>query len=203
MSNEQPTYGNGYADKLGCVDTIDGVSIPADWWSRCYEYPWVLHNIKKGTTVVDAGCGVEHPLKLFLASRCSRVYAVDTDARISDFTGPANVEYRRESICSIGLPTGSVDAVVCVSVLEHMPVGLRDAAFREFSRLIKPDGRILITADIPTVPIDTLRKLSESYGLRPYGEVNWTVKPSSLLEPVRAGRTATLRRAFCIVLIKG
>lgn len=47
-------------------------------------------------------------------------------------------------ITAIPRPDGSFDAIMCTEVFEHLPDPIR--AIREFSRLLKKDGRLLLTA---------------------------------------------------------
>lgn len=47
-------------------------------------------------------------------------------------------------ISSIPAPDASFDAILCTEVLEHLPDPI--AALREFARLVKPGGRIILTA---------------------------------------------------------
>ena len=48
------------------------------------------------------------------------------------------------NISSIPVPDGSFDVVLCTEVLEHIPDPL--AAIREFARVLKPGGTLLLTA---------------------------------------------------------
>ncbi len=56
---------------------------------------------------------------------------------------PRDAELIRSDIASIPLRTGSVDAILCTEVLEHVEQPL--AAIAEFSRLLRPGGRLLLT----------------------------------------------------------
>ena len=47
-------------------------------------------------------------------------------------------------IIQIPLPDNSVDAIMCTEVLEHLPNPI--LAIKEFSRLIKPAGYLILTA---------------------------------------------------------
>lgn len=50
---------------------------------------------------------------------------------------------RWEDVCRLSLKNRSVDGIVCLEVLEHVP-NYQDA-LREFARVIKPDGQLMIT----------------------------------------------------------
>lgn len=58
----------------------------------------------------------------------------------SNIAGPADVIL---DATALGVGTGSVDTVVCVSVLEH--VLDQAAAFSEIGRVVRPGGRLLLT----------------------------------------------------------
>jgi SAM-dependent methyltransferase len=47
-------------------------------------------------------------------------------------------------IVSIPEPDSSFDAIMCIEVLEHLPYPIQ--AIKEFSRLIKPNGHLVLTA---------------------------------------------------------
>lgn len=47
-------------------------------------------------------------------------------------------------ICAVPEPDESFDAIMCVEVFEHLPDPL--AAIREFARLIRPGGQLILTA---------------------------------------------------------
>lgn len=56
--------------------------LPESWWSRPYEYEWCTNFISPHDVVLDAACGISHPLKFYLAGFSDEVYACDLDARI-------------------------------------------------------------------------------------------------------------------------
>jgi 2-polyprenyl-3-methyl-5-hydroxy-6-metoxy-1,4-benzoquinol methylase len=112
---------------------------------------WIENTLKKipaGLTILDAGAG-ECQFKKF----CSHLKYIAQD--FGQYHGNGNVGLQTgkwdnsqldivSDITAIPLPGQSVDAIMCTEVLEHIPHPV--AAVKEFSRLIKPGGYLLITA---------------------------------------------------------
>jgi ubiquinone/menaquinone biosynthesis C-methylase UbiE len=112
---------------------------------------WIEQTLKKipaGLTILDAGAG-ECQFKKF----CGHLKYISQD--FAQYNGSGDVGLQTGSwdntrldivsdITSIPLPDHSVDAVMCTEVLEHIPDPV--AAIKEFSRLVKPGGYLLITA---------------------------------------------------------
>ncbi|HEX6848561.1 MAG TPA: class I SAM-dependent methyltransferase [Chitinophagaceae bacterium] len=112
---------------------------------------WIEEALKKlpaGLTILDAGAG-ESQFKKF----CGHLKYIAQD--FGEYHGEGQVGLQMGSwdnssldivsdILSIPLPDHSVDAVMCTEVLEHIPDPI--GAIKEFSRLIKPGGYLLITA---------------------------------------------------------
>jgi len=112
---------------------------------------WIGETLKKipeGLTILDAGAG-ESQFKKF----CGHLKYIAQD--FGEYQGEGEVGLQTgtwdnskldivSDILSIPLPDHSVDAIMCTEVLEHIPDPL--GAIREFSRLVKPGGYLLITA---------------------------------------------------------
>lgn len=107
-----------------------------------------LKKIPKGLTILDAGAG-ECQFKKY----CSHLKYISQD--FGQYEGGGNVGLQEEiwdnskldiisDIISIPLSDHSVDAIMCTEVLEHIPDPI--AAIKEFSRLVKPGGYLLLTA---------------------------------------------------------
>lgn len=136
-----------------------------DHLPRCIEYPWVLERLESSRPlrVVDAGAGVS-VLPLLLADRGHRVTTVDAHPLVRKGTAPETwnewgfLDYsdlhprvRSEQIAFEDFEANTdIDAVVSVSVVEHLPATVRREWFENASRQLVPDGRLLLTVD--TVP---------------------------------------------------
>jgi len=160
--------------------------LPKTWWSRPYEYEWCARFIGRDAVALDAACGISHPFKFELVSRCKEAHACDLDERIlsdedvyedveRDFGRAAAAQAKEGAYLSglrrahanlTALPYGAgvFDTIFCISVLEHMSVPEQAAALSEFRRALKPDGQVVLTFDYPTVDPGRLRRLAADAG---------------------------------------
>jgi len=85
--------------------------------------------------LIDVGCGTQ-PYRAYYA-HATRVTACDFDATRGnvDFACPAH---------AIPVEDDSFDCVFCTEVIEHVPDP--DAVWREFYRVLRPGGKVLLTA---------------------------------------------------------
>jgi len=67
--------------------------------------------------------------------------------RIGEALGLGNLTYRMADVRSLDYPDATFDRVVSISVIEHVypEVGGDVTAFREIRRVLKPDGRFVVT----------------------------------------------------------
>lgn len=112
---------------------------------------WIEKTLKKipaGLTILDAGAG-ECQFKRF----CGHLKYIAQDFAQYEGTGDVGLQTGTwdntkldiiSDITAIPLEDNSIDAIMCTEVLEHIPDPI--AAIKEFSRLIKPGGYLLITA---------------------------------------------------------
>jgi SAM-dependent methyltransferase len=96
-----------------------------------------------GSVFVDIGCGTGISSRLF-ADRGLRVIGIEPNAemraRASAERGPA-VEYRDGRAESTGLPAASVDTVLAAQAFHWFEP---EAALREFHRILRPQGWVVL-----------------------------------------------------------
>lgn len=108
-----------------------------------------LAQIPPGSRILDAGAG-ERKFKKF----CDHLNYVAQDFAQYDGKGDSRGLQTGvwdqskldivSDIASIPQPDGSFDAIMCIEVFEHLPDPL--AAIREFERLLRPGGQVILTA---------------------------------------------------------
>lgn len=109
----------------------------------------VLGCIPAGSRILDAGAG-----ELKYKDLCIHLKYVSQDFAKYDGKGDGAAlqtgtwDQSRLDIVSditaIPEPDGSFDAIMCIEVFEHLPDPL--SAIREFARLLKPGGTLIVTA---------------------------------------------------------
>jgi SAM-dependent methyltransferase len=145
-------------------------TIPEAWWSRLYEYIWCKQLIRQGETVLDAGSGPNYPFQYELAENGCKVYSVDIDPDLLNSKPHPNIKHIVASIDNIPLCNEEVDTVYCISVLEHLKKDAVIRSMREFYRVLKPGGRLIITLDLTMDGrYSCIRKPAELFEIAPKG----------------------------------
>jgi 2-polyprenyl-3-methyl-5-hydroxy-6-metoxy-1,4-benzoquinol methylase len=184
--------------------------MPKAWWSRPYEYYAAAQFLPDKGTIIDAGCGLEHPFKLIAADKKLKVTALDTDPRILQYgkitdADPLSIrmlnanEYDRENIeyvCTTFAdytPKTKADAVFCISVLEHMLPQDIEIAISKFASWLKPKGKLILTCDYPTIKPENLEVIVSKYftiGPMDYKQDNNNISSQGLKVFVMVGEKA-------------
>ena len=103
--------------------------------------------------LVELGCGAafttrrlaeSFPLREIVAMEVDRIQH-EKNLLIPDLP---NVSFVYGGAQAIGLPDASVDAVIMLKSLHHVPVDDMDAAFREIARVLRPGGLAYISEPV-------------------------------------------------------
>lgn len=177
--------------------------IPEGWWSRAHEYYWGMTYAQPPQVAygfdthrfisADMGCGWHYrPFHDALATVCEFVFGVDHHVEVLELPKLPNVEFVVADFSKpiTEIESASLDRIFCISVLEEL-INYPDA-LAEFKRLLKPDGLIVITCDMPWkddrhahekykgVKLDELEAGMAKAGLVYHGSIN-RVKPDDAL----------------------
>jgi ubiquinone/menaquinone biosynthesis C-methylase UbiE len=107
-----------------------------------------ISKIPRGQSILDAGAGETQYRKF-----CEHL--VYTAQDFGEYSGEGNEGLQKKEwdnskldiisdITSIPVDNNSYDNIICIEVFEHLPQP--QLAIREFSRIIKPNGKLIITA---------------------------------------------------------
>ena len=118
----------------------------SDRWTSQVEgqlLPWVLRGIELGHDVLEIGPGYGVTTRL-LEARVPRLTVVEIDpdlARALDAELGRRVRVLHGEGADLPLPDRSFDAVVCFTMLHHMPSpAAQDRLFAEVARVLRPGG---------------------------------------------------------------
>ena len=102
--------------------------------------------IPAGSRVLDVGAGSCPYRRLFVHCEYrTQDFEKLQPEQLRGHQGYGSVDYVGD-ICAIPVADASFDVILCTEVLEHLPEPIR--AVTEFGRIVRPGGKILITAPL-------------------------------------------------------
>ena len=116
---------------------------------RVVEEPWAVSKVRPGERVLDIGSATSRFLR-DLPAGC-RVYAID----LRPTPPQPGIAVIRGDLMSAPFPLGSFDVITCISTIEHIGLDVYgqgpdpfgdEVAMRHLRRLLRPGGRLLLTA---------------------------------------------------------
>lgn len=106
-----------------------------------------------GATLVELGCGAamatrelaeRHPETTIIGFEIDPIQHGKNKA----LGAPSNLEFRFGAAEKIALPTASVDAVLMLKSLHHVPVPSMDKALEEIARILRPGGLVYLSEPV-------------------------------------------------------
>lgn len=116
---------------------------------RVVEEPWAVSKVRPGERVLDVGSATSRYLR-DLPTGC-RVYAID----LRPTPRQPGIAVVRGDLVRAPFTPGSFDVITCVSTVEHVGLDVYgqgadefgdEVAMRHLRRLLRPAGRLLLTA---------------------------------------------------------
>lgn len=115
------------------------------------DYPIWLEDLAdrlgEEAEVVDLGCGCGIPAARWLSHRGIRVLGVDISpvqiARARELVPTAR--FVRQDMTELDMPASSVDAIVCLWSIIHVPLEEQPSLIHAMHRWLRPGGWLLIT----------------------------------------------------------
>jgi|GEM_PF-1599586 len=160
--------------------------------SRCIEFPFAASQIADADCILDVGTVKAGAAWIsWLEGLPLEVHAVDYDRPDKSFK---NIRFHQSDVRSLDIEDNKFDKILAVSVIEHIglesPQVVSDqlpdvdregdvAAVRELKRVLKPEGKLIMT-----LPFGVQEKLTSDNTARVYTRASLK-KFDSLLTPVQ------------------
>jgi SAM-dependent methyltransferase len=156
--------------------------------------------------MLDAGCGSGQTMSWYRADhRAWRTVGVDIAWEGLPFATLSGLAVCQASVLALPFADSSVDAIISLDVLQHLPLsGGDEVAVREFARVLRPRGVLLIRTNAQSLPWTapderasfrkydetTLRRLLQGAGfdVRILGRCNAVLGLAEIPREIRAGR---------------
>lgn len=160
----------------------------SDAWSERMHgavLPWATTDVDLGGEVLEIGPGYGVTTR-WLAPRSGSLTAVEVDGTMAadlarEFEGDG-VDVRHGDGAELPFADGSFDAVVCFTMLHHVPTpGLQDRLFAEAARVLRPGGTF--------AGIDS--RMSLRFRVIHIGDTMTAVDPGTLPDRLRTAGLAT------------
>jgi ubiquinone/menaquinone biosynthesis C-methylase UbiE len=127
-------------------------------FQRRVEWPILLRwaQPRRNERILDIACG-DGALSLKIAERAGTIYGIDASSTAINEAKALSHKLKIDSHFRLGdaedlpYPSNFFDKIVCSSSLEHFEHDLQ--ALSEMNRVLKPHGKLILTADSFTDPI--------------------------------------------------
>lgn len=115
-----------------------------------HEINYLAHEIKPGDSILDLGCGNGRLALAFQQKYQNSIHYIGVD-NSEEFLKIAqkqhtNYKFKEGDLLNIPLQDKSINTIFCLRTFHHLPTNaLRLAALKEMKRVLKPDGKIVLS----------------------------------------------------------
>jgi len=118
-----------------------------DKFLSMYRLSAVSRHIKEGDVVLDLGCGVQHYLLRSKKDKFKQGYGLDYDIENAQKDNITLLNYKFQG--RFPLEDNFFNKIFLLAVLEHIEEKNVQQLFAEFFRVLKKNGRVIITTPTP------------------------------------------------------
>ncbi len=117
-------------------------------WPRLKRVRAFAADLPHGSRILDVGCGNGLPATSELALS-HEVTGVDISAEqiARARSNVPTATFMRGDVCDVDLPVGAFDAIVALYLVDNIAREVYPALFRRLSELLRPNGRLLLSAE--------------------------------------------------------
>jgi 2-polyprenyl-3-methyl-5-hydroxy-6-metoxy-1,4-benzoquinol methylase len=100
--------------------------------------------------ILDAGCGVGLPVSQFLVRKGFTVTGVDISSKMVELAkqNVPEASFYQKNIAALDFPDNAFDGIICVYTLWHIPRTEHGSIIRNFHRMLKDEGILVINTGI-------------------------------------------------------
>ena len=100
----------------------------------------------RGSLICDAGCGPSAHMGRYLADKGMNVIGIDISDRCIEMAKALNpdMQFKREDIMKLSFGRDAFDGIISYYSIIHSPKKFIGKIFREFHRVLKPEGYLLV-----------------------------------------------------------
>jgi 2-polyprenyl-3-methyl-5-hydroxy-6-metoxy-1,4-benzoquinol methylase len=128
----------------------------------------VTREIGRNDNVLDFGCGSQGYFLKNMASQIKEGVGIDYDVKNKKLGNLQFINFKFISKFPEGI--GKFDKVVMLAVLEHIDLKMVDKLFQEFGRILKNNGKIILTT--PTPISKSVLEMMAKWHILNDGEIN-------------------------------
>jgi ubiquinone/menaquinone biosynthesis C-methylase UbiE len=153
----------------------------------------IIDYLPRTGKILDAGCGPG-----LYAKKLQKINDNILCLDLTNGLGKNEVPFCLGSITHLPLKSNSIDFIYCLTVLQYIEDDVD--AINEFYRILKPQGKLLLTVPTRGSPFRFIREMEIYFGVYPW-QSSWNIRPYTYYSRKMIGRLT--ENTFDIIEIRG